>query len=129
MKKLMTVALAIGLVLGFSTVQAVEATRYLADENVPSQAFNQLDIYTGGGLIFGVMGLNNPQCLALLTDGNIPLELQTSNPASIYTQGGLFETRVSGNVIIIDVEAPVKDRGENWWEVDLSSQDGVPALY
>ena len=129
MKKLMMIALTIGLALGFSTVQAGEDARYLVDENVPSQAFNPVDIYTGGELIFAVMGLDTPLGLALLADENRPLALQTSDPVSIYAQGGLFETRVAGNAVIIDMGAPVTDRGEAWWKPEFSSQDGVPALY
>ncbi len=140
MKKLMILALAIGLALGFNPALAqVSADRellFLLDDehqflNI-ERGTDPASIYGNGDLVYGVMGPADSALLFLLDDERHGLNIdQGIDVASIYADGGLVETIVAqSGEIVIDATAPVRmEEGNRWWEVRFPSDDGVAALY
>ncbi len=100
MKKLMVLALAIGLALGFSSALAqVSADRELLFLLDDEHQFLNIALGTDVASIYAEGGLVE----------------------TIVAQSG--ET-------IIDATAPVRmEEGNRWWEVEFPSNDGVAALY
>jgi hypothetical protein len=140
MKRLMIVALAIGLALGVSPALAqVSADRellFLLDDehqflNI-AQGTDPASIYGNGDLVYGIMGPADSASLFLLDDEHQFLNIaRGTDVASIYADGGLVETIVAqSGEIVIDATAPfVVDGGSRWWEVRFPLADGVAALY
>ena len=114
MKKLMVLALAIGLALGFNPALA-QVNLPLGDEEIlplsVDVGFDIASIYATGDLVFGVAGPDNYEALELLSDfGFWVTSLDAGfDIATIYGQGGVVETMVAASgETIIDMRAPVR---------------------